>query len=283
MGVFSNVGWFDRLRLVASIPVAFVRYVRELFSAYLMPLAGATPDWPQVVLVYFGIRKSARIRLNGKTTEITRPGIRALIFGINNMRSEGRGSTDNYLRIYDPLRVRGRTVIDVGAYIGDSPLYFVRRGASGVIGFEPAKSLYAIGVRNVASERMQKRITMVNKAVVPERRSGKFSGGFSMGLSPEELKGGMSIGEMIRKYKLSGAAMKLDCEGGEYGLLRSLSAEESKAFDEIAVRYYRGYRNVEEKLRSLGYSTRHTKPAYSFANLFRTFVARGVVYAKRIG
>jgi len=38
---------------------------------------------------------------------------------------------------YEPLSVEGRVVVDVGAFVGDSAIYFALKGARRVIAIEP--------------------------------------------------------------------------------------------------------------------------------------------------
>jgi FkbM family methyltransferase len=280
MGVFSNVDGFDKARLIARLPVAFAKYSHEIFNNYLMPVAKATPDWPSLVFLYLGLIDKTRVRLRGgKRMALGKSGIRALLLEIKRAPVIPEGEEPKHLRIYNIVDVKGKTVIDIGAYNGDSALYFIRHGAKRVIGFEPVRSLYLMGVKNVADSRMSGRIRMVNKAVLPG--NGRSASNFSLGLGLDETKSSVSLNSLIKTFGLKGAVLKLDSEGSEYSILRRLTRKEAAAFDEIAVRYYKGYRNIESKLRSLGYETVHTKPAFSFANMFRTFVARGIVHAKR--
>jgi FkbM family methyltransferase len=45
---------------------------------------------------------------------------------------------------YEDLNVRGRVVVDVGAYIGDSAIYFALRGARKVVAVEPHPGAYEV-------------------------------------------------------------------------------------------------------------------------------------------
>jgi len=285
MSILHNIDTADRLRLVVHVPIAACKYFRELAGAYLFPLISATPDWPLLVLVYFGAMKEAKIRLRGskRRKSVRKSDIRALVFSIKQNKRRKKGEEPRNVRFYDPLNVRGKTVVDVGAYAADTATYFIRRNAKKVIGFEPVRSLYEMGVRNARASRMGDKIAMVNKAISASdgENGNKFSKSFSFGLEKMEAAKQVSLRQVIKEYKLRGAILKLDCEGCEYGILHSLDRESAKAFDEIAVRCYFGYRDVVAKLKSLGYKTTYTKPSFLFANMFRTLQARGMVYARR--
>ena len=47
------------------------------------------------------------------------------------------------LRDYDSVDYRGRVVVDVGAYVGDSSIYFALRGAKKVYAIEPDRDAYS--------------------------------------------------------------------------------------------------------------------------------------------
>jgi Ribosomal protein L11 methyltransferase (PrmA) len=70
-------------------------------------------------------------------------------------------------KVYGDKRLDGRPVIDVGASIGDSSLYFVKLGASEVHGFELDSERYAIAVENIQINDMTHLVifTMMKPAV----------------------------------------------------------------------------------------------------------------------
>ena len=52
---------------------------------------------------------------------------------------------------YDALNVNGRVVVDVGAFVGDSAIYFALKGAKRVIAIEPHPGAYAEMLENISS------------------------------------------------------------------------------------------------------------------------------------
>ena len=50
---------------------------------------------------------------------------------------------------YDDLDVGGRTVVDVGAGVGDTEILFALRGARRVVALEPYPSLYGEALINI--------------------------------------------------------------------------------------------------------------------------------------
>lgn len=87
------------------------------------------------------------------------------------------------IRAYSSLNVKDKTVLDVGAWKGDSALFFLRRGAKKVICVEPEKE-YAKFIKNIQ-----------NCEVINERFS-------------------------LKHLKIPHDCLKVDIEGWEYVLLK---------------------------------------------------------------
>jgi hypothetical protein len=63
---------------------------------------------------------------------------------------------------WDRLNVEDKVVVDVGAFIGDSSIYFALRGASRVIAVEPHPEAYKVMVENIRLNGLEDVITPVN-------------------------------------------------------------------------------------------------------------------------
>ncbi|MEM1973137.1 MAG: hypothetical protein QXW60_03365 [Nitrososphaerota archaeon] len=113
----------------------------------------------------FHMRKGGSIRANGRTLLkclVRFPRLRDLVVEGEVVKVPFFGSMiqftadmlpnialqeDHLKRVYD-VDVREAVVLDVGAYIGDSPIYWVYRGASKVIAVEPVPQHYRLLVEN---------------------------------------------------------------------------------------------------------------------------------------
>ncbi len=117
-----------------------------------------------------------------------------------------------------PIEVAGRTVIDVGAYIGDTVLYFLKRGARYVIAYEP---LYYEYVReNVKLNKVADFVDVRSYGLWFEDSQLRIGGeGTLAGLYP----GSVAIEVKAIDRELSqlpdDSVVKMDCEGCEWGLL----------------------------------------------------------------
>lgn len=70
-----------------------------------------------------------------------------------------------YNECYGNIDISGGTVIDVGAFIGDSSVYFASKGAKEVIAYEPLPFLYKIAKENVVINRLTQKISLRNEAI----------------------------------------------------------------------------------------------------------------------
>lgn len=143
-----------------------------------------------------------------------------------------------FKEIYGSLDVRGKIVIDIGASIGDTALYFLLNGAGHVYGFEPLEERLMLLKENLANNSIEGKFTLIDS----------------------EYRGG-DLGRIIEKYNLGGdLVLKVDCEGGEYGLLDESDAT-LKRFSQLELEYHYGYVNLEKKLKNT-FELKVTRPFY---------------------
>jgi FkbM family methyltransferase len=190
--------------------------------------------------------------------------------------------------IYDQLPIRGKTVIDVGANIGDSSIYFALKGAKRVIGIEPFPKNYEIARRNVEVNRLSDKITLLfagcsgrggNASVDPYYEScanSQLSGSSTSGIKIRLL----SLEDILTENNLwegDDMILKIDCEGCEYDLVLSSSAAVLRRFTFILIEYHYGYRNIQAKLTNLGFTVSRTKPVYHATHKY----ILGYIFARR--
>jgi len=120
---------------------------------------------------------------------------------------------------YDDIDVTGRTVVDVGAGVGDTAILFVLRGARRVIALEPYPSLYRKALVNIRVNGVEDRIILVNAGL------GSFDGevcaearnvnGYYL-FSPSsrcDVKVRMyTLRSLIKEFNIEGnSILKMDC------------------------------------------------------------------------
>ena len=190
---------------------------------------------------------------------------------------------------YKWLHGEGKDVVDIGANIGDTAIYFSLKGANHVYAYEPYPYSYNIATKNIELNNLENKITLLNEAcgkkpsqiIIDENY--KNCGGTNL----KGFKTGKSIKittleNLAKEFDLKDAALKIDCEGCEYGIILNSSVDTLRKFDQIVIEYHYGYLDIKKKLKHAGFVVKNTKPKYimNFAADNPNMVI-GYLYAKR--
>jgi FkbM family methyltransferase len=160
--------------------------------------------------------------------------------------------------VYHNFPIKGKIVIDVGANIADSCIYFVSHGAKRIVGIEPLIENYELAEQNVKLNNFSNRIAIVLAGcgarpgyvnIDVEKRNGigwQLSSSSNRGktiplLTLEQILQQSNVGQ-------DEAALKLDCEGCEYDVVLSSSDNVLRRFSNILIEYHYGYNDIREKL-----------------------------------
>jgi tRNA G37 N-methylase Trm5 len=128
---------------------------------------------------------------------------------------------------YELLGVRDRVVVDVGAFVGDSSIYFALKGARKVIAIEPHPEAYVEMLENIKLNNLENIIVPINAYLICEQNKAHF------GEAPM-----VTLNDVVSKYSIDGnAVLKMDCEGCEYDIILYDYAH-VKLFDEIILEYH---------------------------------------------
>jgi len=184
---------------------------------------------------------------------------------------------------YSWLDVKGRRVLDVGANIGDTAVYFGLK-AKEVVAFEPYPFTYALAGKNIRANSISN-VQLINAGV------GKIDGEIILtngittartALRPSE-KGVkvkvLSLDNVIAKYGPFDA-MKMDCEGCEYDAL--MNSKRIGQIRQIEVEYHYGPKRIANRLMEEGFDVKIRKPKRLYLPYAKQPNTRvGYVYAKR--
>lgn len=154
---------------------------------------------------------------------------------------------------YSVLRGEGHVVVDIGASIGDTAIYFVRKGATHVYAFEPYPDTYRTAKRNLELNKITDKVTLLNEGC--GKRSTVKINPSSGALEPSKT-GKIkinSLAELTKRYQLKDAILKMDCEGCEYEAIIDATPETLRKFSQIAVEYHSGYLDIKTKLENSGF------------------------------
>jgi len=145
------------------------------------------------------------------------------------------------------LNVKGKHVVDVGAFVGDSSIYFALKGAERVIAIEPHPVAYQEMLENIKLNDLEAKITPINVALgqegyieipfdVPldyiidkiyEERS------LFIGTKTVRIKS-ITLSDLMRMINIRPDVLKLDCEGCEYDVILN-DYQAVKLFEELAI------------------------------------------------
>src|SRR6266487_3237706 len=161
--------------------------------------------------------------------------------------------------VYRILPVRGKVVLDIGANIGDSAIYFALSGASKVIGVEPFPDNYEMARKNVALNNFSGRISVMLAGCSANAGYIDISDGFESGIAShtydDSYKPGtrvpsLTLESILKEYNIQDGEtiLKMDCEGCEYDTILSASDALLRHFSHMLIEYHKGYKDLKERL-----------------------------------
>lgn len=169
---------------------------------------------------------------------------------------------------YGRLPVKDKTVIDIGANIGDTPIYFAMNGAKEIVGLEPYPKNFKIANKNILLNNFSDKTILLlagcaaksgNITINPEENSNiesilkEHSHGIKIPL--------LTLEQIFQDYNVaSQSILKMDCEGCEYDIIKSTPEKILKKFSHIQIEYHSGYFDLEKKLENCGFNVTITKP-----------------------
>jgi len=137
--------------------------------------------------------------------------------------------------------IRGKIVIDVGASMGDSSIYFAKKGAKEIYAYEPDKDEFDLASKNIILNQIE------NVKL--------FNSGIGVGQ--------VSICELIEQLGAVGL-LKMDCEGCEFEAIESISSDLLSKLDQVVIEYHGKPARIEKKLTIAGFTV-NTYPPWTYS------------------
>jgi FkbM family methyltransferase len=199
------------------------------------------------------------------------------------------GEFTSFLGDYNFLEpVAGNTIIDIGANIADSSLWFALRGAILIIGLEPYRWSYNMAIKNVELNNFDGKIILCKAGYGPSGEIEIEDSVSNIGTELKEFKGGFktklfSLYDILENYKtLIGGdiLLKMDCEGCEYNLLNE-EADTLRRFKRIIIEYHYGYEKLITKLKEANFIIKFTKPRVWYSNNAGKKLTQGYIFAEQ--
>jgi FkbM family methyltransferase len=153
---------------------------------------------------------------------------------------------------YSVVDVRNRDVVDVGAFVGDTAVYFIKRGAHKVLAIEPHPRAFNELIRNIRINGLQGRVVPINAALggrqgfiyVPEDldvgniMSTYFGYEYARYVPGYVKVRVMALGELVKEYEFNPDVLKMNCEGCEYDVILN-DYGHVRLFNELIFEYHR--------------------------------------------
>jgi FkbM family methyltransferase len=175
-----------------------------------------------------------------------------------------------YEKDYDFLPVKDRVVIDIGANIADSSIYFAMSGAKKVIALEPFPKNFEIAQKNITLNGFTDKIELLNAGCCGGQSKDMVLDASANGVGCQTMQSSLgsnihfyTLRELVDKYNIdSPAVLKLDCEGCEYDIILSNGKTVLDKFSHIQVEYHYGFGDLKKHLVDANFSVSHTDPKY---------------------
>ena len=157
---------------------------------------------------------------------------------------------------YKKIPVKGAIVVDVGANIGDSSIYFSLCGAKSVIAIEPSSANYKSMKKNVNLNKLMniefKNVGLADKNQKVKLDRNSLSNGpmikSDTGIEIELI----TLEDIVKEKQIELGVLKLDCEGCEHEIILSAKSNVLSKFKYIYVELHydtiNSINEIKEKL-----------------------------------
>lgn len=146
-----------------------------------------------------------------------------------------------------------KNLIDIGANLGDTALYFANKGYD-VIAFEPLPNICEIAYKNIElNPQYKEKIRFINKAVSYKKGKITISYDNNNSASAGEFKKfnneieveTITIEDILQEYQIKPDILKIDCEGCEVNIIKNSNLS---MFSEIIMEYHTNFTGVDENI-----------------------------------
>jgi FkbM family methyltransferase len=206
--------------------------------------------------------------------------------------SEGEIIDIFFNKVYEFLPVQGNIVVDIGANIGDSCIYFALRGARKIIAIEPFPKNYDAAKKNIEVNGFTDKTFLKLSGCAAKRGHINVDPLYRSDHSSRLVDFGqgvkiplVTLRDIIDENKVSEemVVLKMDCEGCEYDIILFSDCDTLRSFSHIQIEYHNGYQNLKEKLENCGFDVSVTKPLLARSSIkgHRGTYYVGQLYATR--
>jgi len=150
------------------------------------------------------------------------------------------------VEVYKALNCKERDVVDIGAYIGDSAIYFALRGARRVIAVEPHPNAFREMLDNIKLNNLENVVVPLNVGLAS--KPGKIcienvdikitAMTYHKSGECDVMVPAITLADVVSKYGVNhDAILKMDCEGCEFDVILN-DYEHVRVFKELLLEYH---------------------------------------------
>lgn len=156
---------------------------------------------------------------------------------------------------YGGIDYTNKVVIDVGANIGDSSVYFIVNGAKLVYAIEPFVFPFRFLKQNIELNNMEDKIVPLNIGLW--NKAGHISidseATTTTGKGLTKVASGpvipvSTIEQILSDYFIENPVLKIDCEGCEYAIFNGISQDTMDKLNLIIIEYHNGKESIQKIL-----------------------------------
>lgn len=184
-------------------------------------------------------------------------------------------------------------MIDIGAKIGDTAIYFALMGAKKVISVEPSQEIFKHAEKNLELNNLSSKVNLFLagcsnsitsiESNYAEQILENIENSIVISNDIKKIPT-LSLEDLIKDYPDDRLILKIDCEGCEYDNILNTPDHILKKFDQIQIEYHFGYSNLKNKLEKCGFNVSVSKPSGTgyFYPLSALKIHVGYLYAENM-
>lgn len=200
---------------------------------------------------------------------------------------------------YDFMNVYNKVILDIGAFVGDSSIYFALKGARLVYAVEPLPSNYDEMVQNIELNGLSDKVIPIKLIIsysdhrikVPYSTDIHLRGGsiYDMLKRPYggyEYVNALTLKGLYESLAIKPNVLKMDCEGCEFDIILN-DYETIKRFDEIIFEYH-SYITGHSIYELMNILNRHFKCTFMKEEFYKKYFSNytrdqlGMIYCIRV-
>jgi len=153
--------------------------------------------------------------------------------------------------MYD-MEVKDTKVVDIGAFYGETAIYYSKMGASEVLAYEPFKSESFIssnaqlnGCNNIKSYRMAVSDNDGFFNCDPDFEN-RAETKIYYAENPDKKLNKISLESIVNEHNIEDGCLKLDAEGAEFEIIKGAPVETLRKFKQMVLEVHNYFGNIDE-------------------------------------